>query len=83
MRISTQAMETLAQLVQELEAGHVLQGLLRFPTEIDGHAVGSTDLEYWLSPFIGQQVIVILMPLDETKPRQGSQTGAFEENRRE
>lgn len=64
MAVSTEAKEVIAQLVRALGAGRVERGLLRYPTETDSYGLGATDLDYLLSKYIGQQLIVILIPLN-------------------
>jgi len=65
MKIGREGKETLARLVEELEAGRLVQGILRFPSESDAWAIGSSDLEYLLSQYLGMEVILILLPLGE------------------
>lgn len=64
MAASTKVKEAVAQLVRALGAGRVERGLLRYPTETNSYGLGATDLDYVLSRFIGQELILILMPLN-------------------
>lgn len=68
MEVKKEAKEAVARLVKELEAGLVLRGVLRFPSESDAWAIGRTDLEYVLYKYRGMQVVLILLPLGEFMP---------------
>ena len=68
MEVKKGVKEAVARLVKELEAGLVLRGVLRFPSESDTWAIGDTDLEYILYKYRGMQVVLILLPLGEPVP---------------
>jgi len=64
-----EAKESLPQVVRDLGAGRVLQGILRFPSETDAWAIGSADLEWILEQYVGMQVIMIILPLGKHMSR--------------
>jgi len=83
MAVSRKAKELLTELVEQLGAGTVEKGLLRYPTRTDSYGLGATDLEYLLSRFIGDEVIVIIMPLTDSEGAQDSPPGAHRAEGRE
>lgn len=65
MEVKREVKQAVARLVNELEAGLVLRGVLRFPSESGAWAIGSADLEWILEQYRGMQVIMIILPLGE------------------
>lgn len=63
--ISIEAKEKLTELVQGLKAGHILEGMLRFPSESNTWGIGSNDLDYILWEYIGSEVLLFILPLSE------------------
>jgi len=83
MLVTRETKELLGQLVEQLGAGRVVRGLLRYPTRTESYGLGATDLEYLLSRFIGEEVIVIIMPLTDSEGPQDSPPGAHRAEGRE
>ena len=53
MEVKKEVKEAVARLVKELQAGLVVRGVLRFPSESDTWAIGRTDLEHILHKYRG------------------------------
>lgn len=68
MRIDREGKEAVARLVEELEAGLALRGILRFPGRRGVWAIGRTDLEYVLTQCHGMEFILMLLPLSGSMP---------------
>lgn len=66
MRIDREGKEAVAQLVQDLEAGLVLRGILRGRS--GAWAVGPTDLEHVFLQCHGMEFIFMLLPLSGSMP---------------
>lgn len=65
MEITREAKEALARMVFELGVGSVVKGYLSYPTVLECYSLGDINLVELLSPFVGADVCIIVMPLSE------------------
>lgn len=72
MEMSREAKEALARMVFELGVGSVVKGYLSYPTVLECYSLGGINLVEILSPFVGSNVVVIVMPLSEPEAAQDS-----------
>jgi len=72
MEITREAKEALARMVFELGVGSVVQGYLSYPTVLECYSLGGINLVEILSPFVGSDVVVIVIPLSEPEAAEES-----------
>lgn len=69
MIVRRKVKDTLAQLVRDLGASRVLQGIPHYPTEIDTYGLGPVDLDHWLSRFLDREIMLIVLPIGGPRAR--------------
>lgn len=78
MRIGRKAREALAQLVLELGMGPVVCGLLLDPSQIGTYPWEVVDVERLLGDFVGEDIVLIIIPLTRPGASPGSPLGEID-----
>lgn len=74
MRTTREAREALAQLVKGLGMGPVVYGVLSDPSRIESYPWEVVDVERLLGDFVGEDIVLIVIPLTDPGESQGSPT---------
>jgi len=75
MRTTTEARKALARLVHELGMGPVVWGLLLDPSHIESYPGEVVEVEDLLGDFVGEEILLIVIPLTDPEASQGSPAG--------